>query len=99
MARAGGSSASERTQRPVSTRPPLATTAAAIASVIRALPPATTGQPTACASAVSISPMPAVGTAVSGIMPCAAAPAMMARASAVCQRLATTEAGRTARRP
>ena len=80
-------------------RPPLATSAAAIASVIRALPPATTGQPTACASPISISPTPAVGTAVSGIMACAAAPAMIARASSVCQRLATTEAGKIARRP
>ena len=80
-------------------RPPLATRAAAIASVILALPPATTGQPTACASPISISPTPAVGTAVSGIMACAAAPAMIARASWACQRLATTEAGRMARRP
>ena len=80
-------------------RPPLATRAAAIASVIRALPPATTGQPAACARPISISPMPAVGTAVSGIMACAAAPAMIARASWVSHRLATTEAGRMARRP
>ena len=80
-------------------RPPLATTAAAIASVIRALPPATTGQPTACASPISISPMPAVGTAVSGIMACAAVPARIARASSVSHRLARTEAGRMARRP
>ena len=80
-------------------RPPLATMAAAIVSVIRALPPATTGQPTACASPISISPMPAVGIAVSGIMACAAAPAMIPRASSVCQRLATAEAGRIARRP
>ena len=80
-------------------RPPLATRTAAIASVIRALPPATTGQPAACARPISISPMPAVGTAVSGIMACAAAPAMIARASWVSHRLATTEAGRMARRP
>ena len=33
------------------------------------------------------------------IMACAAAPAMIARASSVCQRLATTAAGRIARRP
>ena len=79
--------------------PPMSRRAAASASVIRALPPATTGQPTACASPVSISPTPAVGTAVSGIMAWAAAPAMIARASSVCQRLATTDAGRTARRP
>ena len=99
MALAEGSSASERTQRPVSTRPPLATRAAAIASVIRALPPATTGQPTPCASATSISPTPAVGAAVSGIIAWAAAPAMIARASWPRQRLATTEAGQMARRP
>ena len=99
MALAEGSSASERTQRPVSMLPPFATRAAAIASVIRALPPATSGQPTACASPISISPMPAVGTAVSGIMACAAAPAMIARASSACQRLATAEAGRMAREP
>ena len=79
--------------------PPRSRRAAAIASVIRALPPATTGQPTACASPVSISPTPAVGTAVSGIMAWAAAPAMIARASSVCHRLATAEAGRIARRP
>ena len=99
MARAEGSSASERTQRPVSMLPPARDQRAGHASVIRALPPATSGQPTACASPISISPMPAVGTAVSGIMAWAAAPAMIARASWVCQRLATIEAGRMARRP
>jgi hypothetical protein len=96
---AGGSSASERTQRPVSMRPPDASTASAIASVMRALPPVTTGQPTPCASTTSMSPMPAVGMAVSGIIACAAAPARIARASSVCQRLATAVAGRMARRP
>ena len=96
---AEGSSASERTQRPVSMLPPAAITASAIASVIRALPPVTTGQPTACASPVSIIPMPAVGTAVSGIIAWTAVPAMMARASSVCQRLTTVAAGSTARRP
>ena len=79
--------------------PPAASRASAIASVIRALPPATTGQPTACASPVSSSPTPAVGAAVSGIMACAAVPARIARASWVCQRLATAAAGSTARRP
>ena len=99
IALAGGSSLSVRTQRPVSMLPPSSRSASAIASVIRALPPATTGQPTACASPASISPTPAVGTAVSGIMAWAEAPARIARASSVCQRRATTEAGRIARRP
>ncbi len=79
--------------------PPAVSDGLAIASVIRALPPVTTGQPTAWASPVSISPIPAVGTAVSGIIACAAAPAMMARASSVCQRLATRGRRSTARRP
>ena len=76
-----GSSARERTQRPVSMLPPAVTTASAMASVIRALPPAITGQPTPCASTISMRPMPPVGTAVSGSMEWAAAPAMIARAS------------------
>jgi hypothetical protein len=96
---ARGSSARERTQRPVSIVPPAATTASAIASVILALPPATTGQPTAWASETSMIPMPAVGTASRGIIACAAAPAMTARASWVRQPLTTVAAGRMARLP
>ena len=79
--------------------PPAVSTASAIASVIRALPPATTGQPTPCASTISMRPMPPVGTAVSGIMEWAAAPPMIARASGVCQRRTRTEAGSTPRLP
>ena len=67
--------------------------------MIRALPPATTGQPTAWASETSMIPMPAVGTAVSGIIACAAAPAMTARASGVRQVRTTVAAGRMARLP
>jgi hypothetical protein len=94
-----GSSASERTRRPVSMPPPAATTASAIASVIRALPPWISGQPTPCASAISIRPMPPVGTAVSGSIEWAAAPPMIARASGWCQRRASTAAGSTPRLP
>jgi len=61
-------------------------------------PPATTGQPTAWARPISIGRSPR-SHAVSGIIACAAAPAMIARASSVSHRLATTEAGRMARRP
>ncbi len=60
-----------------------------MAPVIRALPPSATGQPTAWASAVSIRPTAPVGTARSGIMACAAAPANRARASGVRNRRAT----------
>ncbi len=63
------------------------------------MPPTTTGQPTEWARPTSMSPMPAVGTAVSGIMAWAAAPARIARACGVCQRRTTTEAGSTARMP
>jgi hypothetical protein len=99
IARAEGSSASERTQRPVSMAPPAATTASAIAPVILALPPTTTGQPTAWASETSMIPMPAVGAASSGIIAWAAAPAMTARASGVRQRRTTVAAGRMPRLP
>ncbi|HEX5296981.1 MAG TPA: hypothetical protein VFW50_08340 [Streptosporangiaceae bacterium] len=96
---AGGSSSSDVTQRPVSMVPPSSRSAAAMASVIRALPPATTGQPTAWASPASISPTPAVGGAVSGIMAWAEAPARIARASSVSHRRAMSDAGMIARRP
>ena len=56
-----------------------------MAPVIRALPPSATGQPAAWARAVSISPTAPVGTARSGIMACAAAPANRARASGVAE--------------
>ena len=79
--------------------PPAVTTASAMASVIRALPPAISGQPTPCASTISIRPMPPVGTAVSGSMEWAAAPPMIARASGVRQRRTSTEAGRMPRLP
>ena len=79
--------------------PPAVTTASAIASVIRALPPAMTGQPAPCASTMSMSPMPPVGTAVSFIMEWAAAPPMIARASGVRQRRIRVEAGSTPRLP
>ena len=94
-----GSSARERTHRPVSMLPPAVSTASAIASVIRALPPSITGQPTPCASTISMRPMPPVGTAVSGSMEWAAAPAMIARASGVRQRRTSAEAGRMPRLP
>ena len=48
---------------------------------------------------MSMSPMPPVGTAVSFIMECAAAPPMIARASGVRQRRTRTEAGSTPRLP
>ena len=65
-----------------------------MASVIRALPPTATGQPTAWARPVSMRPTAPVGGAVSGIMPCAAAPANRARASGVRKRRATPAAER-----
>ena len=52
-----------------------------MASVIRALPPATTGQPTPCASSDQHQSDARGGRLVSGIIACAAAPARMARAS------------------
>ena len=53
-----------------------------------ALPPATTGQPTPCPSAVSRRPKAEVNGAVSGSMECAAAPASRARAASVLKRRA-----------
>ena len=79
--------------------PPAVTTASALASVIRALPPSITGQPTPCASIISMRPMPPVGIAVSGIMEWAAAPPMIARASGPRQRRTSAAAGRIARLP
>ena len=49
--------------------------------MIRALPPSTTGQPTACAVIRNSRPKALVSGAVSGSMACAAAPASSARAS------------------
>ena len=66
-----------------------------MAPVIRALPPSATGQPVVWARAVSISPTAPVGTARSGIMACAAAPANRARASGVANRRATPAADRS----
>jgi hypothetical protein len=63
-----------------------------MASVMRALPPSATGQPTPCASAISIIPTAPVGGAVNGIIPCAATPANSARASGVQNRRATPAA-------
>ena len=74
-ARAGGSSSSDRTHRPVSTSPPSAASSASSASVSRALPPSTTGQPTACAAIMSSSPNALVTGALSGSMEWAATPA------------------------
>ncbi len=56
---------------------------------MRALPPSTTGQPSACASVVNSSPNAPDRGAVKGSMEWAAAPATMARASSVWNRLAS----------
>src|SRR5260221_12534911 len=51
---AGGRSASDRTQCPASSSPPTAASSAVSASTSLALPPSTTGQPTACAIIMNI---------------------------------------------
>ena len=65
----------------------------------RALPPSTSGQPTACAIIMSVSPKPPVPGAVSGSMVCAATPANSPRASSVRNRRASRLAGSTPSRP
>ncbi len=88
---------SERTQRAgLDAARPRRSRAAAIAPVIRALPPSATGQPTPWASAISIRPTAPVGGGASGIMPCAATPASSARPSSVRNRRATPAADRSA---
>ena len=90
---AGGRSASDRTHCPVSSSPPREASSAVSASTSLALPPSTTGQPTACAIMMNIRPNAPVPTAVSGCMVCAAAPASRARASSVRKRFASRLAG------
>ena len=82
-ARAGGSSASEVTQRPVCTTPPWRRSSLAVPCAMAALPPWTTGQPTPWPSAVSNRPKADVKGAVSGCIECADAPASRARAASV----------------
>ena len=56
---------------------------------MRALPPSTTGHPSACASMVKSSPKAPESGAVKGSMEWAAAPATIARASSVSKREAS----------
>ena len=97
--RAGASSASERTRWPVTTSPPAEVTASTIASVTAALPPSTTGQPTAWASEPRNSPIPAVTGWSRRSIEWAATPANRARASSVSKRRATEVAERSASAP
>ena len=95
-ARACGRSSSVCTQRPVSTLPPSDVISATRASVSRALPPSTTGQPTECAVIRNSKPKALVSGAVSGSMVCAAAPAISARACSPRNRRDSTLAGQQA---
>ncbi len=65
----------------------------------RALPPSTTGQPTACAAIVSSSPNALVTGALSGSIECAATPANRPWASSVRNRRARVVAGGRPSRP
>ena len=67
--------------------------------MIRALPPSTTGQPTACAVIRNSRPKALVSGAVSGSMACAPAPASSARASGPRNRRDSTLAGGRPSRP
>ena len=82
-ARAGGSSSSLFTRRPVSMRVPSEVSSATSASTTAPLPPSTTGQPKRWAIAVKSRGKTPERGAVSGSIECAAVPATSARASSV----------------
>lgn len=66
-ASAAGSSASDPTRRPVSMRPPAASTIAAKASTIDWLPPVATGMPAPWPAAASASATPPLVSELSGV--------------------------------